>query len=161
MNEGQLIVENCKASVRQLVSTVSLMIKIFDVCEMKSISAPICQICKVLEQQLFITSQVSRFFRWCQLWFLTGELLVEIGNIFKSALKKYWVTTEQWLDDVHSTYNCRDKRRWNSSHQQVLPVHVSEEGLLLDIFRVPFCCSKSSLRILSQKLKKVKVELCI
>lgn len=55
------------------------------------------------------------------------------------------------------THNGGHEWRLEPSGQQVLPVHVPEEGLFLDIFGVTLAGSQTSLRILSQQLRRSNV----
>ena len=51
-------------------------------------------------------------------------------------------------------YNCWYKRRWNFAHEQILPVHVAEESLLLDVLCVPVGGTQALLRGLPQQLNE-------
>ena len=49
--------------------------------------APISQVGEVLEQQLFISSEVPGIFRRSQLGLLARELFIKVGDILKAALQ--------------------------------------------------------------------------
>lgn len=56
------------------------------------------------------------------------------------------------------TYNSWHERRFKTTSEEVFPVYVSEERLLLYILGVALTGSETSLWILSQQLKKMKTE---
>lgn len=50
--------------------------------------APVCQVGKVLEEQLFVAGEVPSLFGRRQLGLLGGKLLVKVGHILQSTLKQ-------------------------------------------------------------------------
>lgn len=54
------------------------------------------------------------------------------------------------------TYNSGHERRFKTTSEEVFPVYVSEECLLLYILGIALTGSETSLWILSQQLKQMK-----
>jgi hypothetical protein len=74
------------------------------------------------------------------------QILLPTG---KTGLKNYTS-----LSYDKGTHNGGDERRWDSAHEQIFPVDVSEERLLLHVFGIALRCAQTSLRIFPQKLRK-------
>lgn len=121
-------------------------------------STPIGHVAKVGKEHLLLIGQVSRFFGRGQNGFFRGELVVKVGNVFGPTLKENVLSFSFELKS-RDTYHSGHKWRLHFSHQQLLPVDISEKGLLLDVFGVLFTGSQSSFWILAQQLQQVKVKI--
>lgn len=95
------------------------------------ILAPVCKVCEVLEEQLFVTSQFSRLLGRSQLWFLWGELFVKIRHIFRSSLQIQLVNRGDYIyKKKRFNSNCRHCKEQvdnNQKAQQITAVFTTAE----------------------------------